>query len=113
MGQDRAEALDDDKLGGEFPPEDPLGVDEYGTTAAEERVDEPLAERVAREEPEVDAPTDQPVPLADRDDAIQDGEAWAEEAAVAEPDATATDTATEREAPLPAEEAAIHEVPEA
>ena len=54
--QDEAEAVDSDKLGDEYPPEEPLGVDEYGTTAAEERVDEPLEERVAREEPDVLVP---------------------------------------------------------
>ena len=60
--QEQAEQLDPDKLvgdhddptaGGEFPPDEPLGVDEYGTTANEEKFDEPLAERVAREEPDV------------------------------------------------------------
>ncbi|QGG93827.1 hypothetical protein [Actinomarinicola tropica] len=58
--QDRAEQLDEDKLSPsdtpvqdlDYPPEEPLGVDAYGTTAAEERYDEPLEERVAREEPE-------------------------------------------------------------
>lgn len=58
--QDRAEQLDDDKMATtdtpvedlEYPPEQPMGVDAYGTTAAEEQVDEPLDERVAREEPE-------------------------------------------------------------
>lgn len=59
--QDTAEALDADKLpgseddptaGAEFPPEQPLGAEEYGTTPGEATVDEPLAERVQREEPE-------------------------------------------------------------
>jgi hypothetical protein len=36
-----------------YPPERPLGVDQYGTTWAEERVDEPIEERAAREEAEV------------------------------------------------------------
>ena len=35
-----------------YPPDAPQGVDQYGTTAQEERVDEPLAARVAREEPD-------------------------------------------------------------
>jgi hypothetical protein len=30
--QDEAEALDDDRLAGEYPPEEPIGVDAYGTT---------------------------------------------------------------------------------
>ncbi|HLU42474.1 MAG TPA: hypothetical protein VKZ55_08765 [Microthrixaceae bacterium] len=55
--QDRAEALDSDKLvtsddpdaEPEYPPDVLLGADDYGITAAEERVDEPLEERVDRE----------------------------------------------------------------
>lgn len=53
--QDLAEAFDPDVVGEgyqAFPPERPLGVDQYGTTAAEERIDEPLEERVRREEPD-------------------------------------------------------------
>ena len=46
--QDRAEQLDDDKLGGEFPPEQPLGADEGRTDHAQESV----AERDARHLPE-------------------------------------------------------------
>jgi len=33
----------------EYPPDVPLGVRQYGLTAAEERVDEPLEERARRE----------------------------------------------------------------
>jgi hypothetical protein len=58
--QDMAEALDSDKLGTpddpdvepEFPPDELLGADDYGLTAAEERVDEPLEERADRESPD-------------------------------------------------------------
>lgn len=58
--QDVAESLDgdvlpeyDDPEGNlQFPPDEPTGVDEYGITAGEERVDEPLADRVAREIPD-------------------------------------------------------------
>jgi hypothetical protein len=40
---------------GMIPPRDhPQGVEEYGITAAEERGDEPLADRVRREEPDVE-----------------------------------------------------------
>ena len=43
---------------GEMPPlEHPQGVEEYGTTAAEERRPEPIQDRVIREEPDVTAPT--------------------------------------------------------
>lgn len=57
--QDRSEALDGDELPGD--PDDPdtdypldqlLGADQYGLTAAEEEIDEPLEERVARETPD-------------------------------------------------------------
>jgi hypothetical protein len=47
---DRSELLDDDALSAEYPPERPLGVNQYGTTAQEERVDEPLDERRRREQ---------------------------------------------------------------
>ena len=40
---------------GLIPPRDhPQAVEEFGTTAAEERADEPLADRVLREEPDFD-----------------------------------------------------------
>jgi hypothetical protein len=50
--QDRAEALDDDKLPGEFPPDRPTAVEEDRVTPAGEWLPETLAERVEREEPE-------------------------------------------------------------
>jgi hypothetical protein len=71
--QDEAESLDPDalSLGDEetyddpegalvYPPDRLLGARDYGTTAAEERVDEPLEERLRRENPdpldEIDEP---------------------------------------------------------
>jgi hypothetical protein len=86
--QDQVEALDDDKLPPEYPPEEPLAVDGYGTTLAEERAPEPLAERVRREEPDFGAPAARGADL-DADPTV-------------EPDATAS----ERTA-APAEEAAM------
>lgn len=63
--QDQAEALDEDELridtdvfdddpGHDLndPPMRAVGVHEYGLTAAEEEVDEPLEERVRRETPD-------------------------------------------------------------
>jgi hypothetical protein len=47
--QDRAEATDDDKLGGEFPPERPLGAHRRQDDA----IPESFAGREARLEPEV------------------------------------------------------------
>jgi hypothetical protein len=88
MSDQRGEELDEATGGAEFPPDRPLGAEEYGTTAAEERWDEPLEERLAREEPDVPAAGDGP-PLAD------------------EPD----DPTEPVETP-PAEEAALHVEPE-
>jgi hypothetical protein len=50
--QDTAEALDDDKLGGEYPPERPLGAHRRQDDA----IPESFAGRDARTEPEVDDP---------------------------------------------------------
>ena len=55
--QDIAESLDPDVLADyddsegnlAYPPDEPWGVEQYGLTAAEERVDEPLHERTQRE----------------------------------------------------------------
>src|SRR5829696_4708935 len=84
-----AELLDDDKLPPAYPPDEPLGVDEYGVTAAEEAVEEPLAERVAREEPEL-------VPRnGDRAYGDPVGTLVAPESAVDELDVTAEEVARE------------------
>ena len=93
--QDRAEALDSDQFGTSDdpdiepsnPPDAPRGVEEYGLTAAEEQVGEPLEVRVAREEPD---------PLV----AELDGAAPVRQDPTADPD-------------LAAEEAALHLDPEA
>jgi hypothetical protein len=85
--QNLSEELDEDKIGGDFPPEQPLGADEYGTTPAEEAWDEPLEERIAREEPDVLAAG------PPQDDEVDD---------------TFDDAIQEHEAPTPAEEAALH-----
>lgn len=43
---------------GMIPPRDhPQAVEEFGITAAEERMDEPIADRVLREEPDFDEST--------------------------------------------------------
>ncbi|GGT16869.1 DUF5709 domain-containing protein [Streptomyces chromofuscus] len=41
---------------GYSPPEKPLGVTKYGTTAAEQSTGETLDQRLAQEQPDVDAP---------------------------------------------------------
>jgi hypothetical protein len=128
--QDTAEALDDDRIGEEFPAEEPTAVDEYGVTGAEQRWDEPLEERVEREEPdplveelegrEPPAVDDrehrvEARPFAGEADAIRDDEKDAVADAVVgdhgdDPVGEVTDrtaTAAER-TPEPAEEAALH-----
>jgi hypothetical protein len=47
---DVSELLDEDALPPEYPPDRPLGANQYGTTPQEERIDEPLEERTRREE---------------------------------------------------------------
>jgi hypothetical protein len=122
--QNLSEQLDDDELSGDFPPEQPLGVDDYGTTAAEERWEEPLAERMAREEPDTLAPPDESLELVQPDEGAHTDVEPDEVAAVAhaEPDergalseediasgdTTLRDVAQEREGAVPAEEAAVH-----
>jgi hypothetical protein len=48
-----SELLDDDVLPDEYPPERPLGVEDPGVTADHGAIGDSLAERVAREEPDV------------------------------------------------------------
>ncbi len=50
---DLSELLDDDVLPDEYPPERPLGVEDPGVTADHGAIGDALAERVAREEPDV------------------------------------------------------------
>jgi hypothetical protein len=47
--QDQAEALDDDKLGGEYPPENPMGVDD---PTRDDRVRDSFEDRGLREDPD-------------------------------------------------------------
>src|SRR4051812_14502627 len=93
---------------GLIPPRDhPQAVDEFGVTAAEERADEPLADRINREEPDFDMggvpdAADHAIggrliePGSEDVDAIDD-----------EKDAVAS-LATEDEGGLSAEESAVH-----
>jgi hypothetical protein len=129
-----SELTDDDKLPPEYPPDEPLGVEDYGVTAAEEEIPEPLAERVAREEPDLLPPDDdseygRPVgTLVEPDEGIVDrdfeADAVATEAGmppgelsidaddIAFGDDTLRDVAQEREGTeLSAEEAAMHLTP--
>jgi len=104
--QDLAEAFDADKIDDEdFPPERPLGVDEFGTTQAEEDRGESLDRRLRREDDRRDL-SDEPQPvgrLLPPDD--QPGEdTTAEEVAVQ----GNLDDDDQRPEELSAEEAAVH-----
>jgi hypothetical protein len=77
------------------PPRDhPVAAFDYGTTEAEELVDEPLSERVRREEQETSRDTDQPVVGR----LVEDEDAGGDEYGLATDDRTA----------LSAEEAGMH-----
>jgi hypothetical protein len=126
-----SELLDDDTLPPEYPPDRPYGADEYGVTAAEEEIDEPLEERVRREEPdfvpgEDDSEVGRQVSvLVEPDQGVVDADDEADAVAsetdippgelpidaddISFGDETLRDVAQEREAPqLSAEEAAMH-----
>jgi hypothetical protein len=84
-----------------LPRDFPQGVDEHGTTAAEQREGESLEQRVGREEPEL--------PLVEE---IPHGRLVKPESGVDEVDATPEMVASEEEgdrAGLSAEEQAVHE----
>lgn len=92
--QDRAEALDDDRFAGEFPPDKLLGAQAYGAAGTDPGAPESVAARAAREEPEVlpEDPASDPYEL---DDLAGDG-------------GSVETTVQDREAPLDAEDAAMH-----
>lgn len=123
--QDVAEALDDEELPDEYPPEHPLAVDDLGVTELEELGGESVADRDARTEPEVwesrQAPEPQDTPVLEGEP--EPGTVDEEKDLVAPPppeddpgpldpeddftgDETTRDVATER-SPAPAEEAAV------
>jgi hypothetical protein len=99
--QDRAEALDDDNIG-EPAPDHLLGAQAYGAAGAEPHAVESVAARAGREEPE-ELPLD-PLPTS------SDGPRSEED--IVSGDDTLRDVAQEKEAPIPAEEAALHVVDE-
>lgn len=111
------EDLDDDITGdAPYPPEHPQGAEAYGTTAAEEATGEPLAERVAREEPEVSPVGDEAVVLVAPDEGVH-ADVEGTEVATAVPagdteplsgDPSTGGMVQEQEGAQPAEEAAIH-----
>lgn len=107
--QERAEQRDETVLGKDYPPEEPLGVDEYGTTPAEERVDEPLEERIRRESTDLD-PLATEVTEPDALVAEPEGTRAAVRSAAEVPDADPQRAADDLEGTgqEPAEQAALH-----
>jgi len=89
------------------PKDRPLGVNQWGTTVAEERIDEPLYRRVRREVPDVDERPlvgDEPAPrLMDPDSDIVEIDETPELVGLMDEDDSAG---------LTAEEAAVHIVDE-
>jgi hypothetical protein len=83
--QDRAEATDDDKLGGEYPPERPLAVND----PPDDRAVDSLEERERRLVPDAERSVDpEAEPVDEGEGILTDDE--------------------EREVPIPAEDAAMH-----
>jgi hypothetical protein len=123
------EDFDDELLGGEYPPEEPLAVDDEGVTGVEQLGGESFAGRDERTEPEAwERPvgaegTDTGVELAGDDAGVPDtekdlvgervGAAGDDDRGPLAPDdefsgdETTRDVATERVTP-PAEDAAVH-----
>lgn len=123
--EDLSEVLDDDKLAGDFPPDQPAGSFDYGVTPQEQRVQEPIAERVQREKPETSfvgevgrvgrlvapdagtGPDDEAQAVASEVDRVPAHDRPVGD--VGTGDSTTYDVATELTQDLSAEEAAMHE----
>jgi hypothetical protein len=117
--QVEAESTDSDKLGDmEYPPDRPLGVEEYGVTGAEQKTPEPLEDRVAREEPEAhptSTEADPPVEGLVAPDEELGRDVTGEEVATEATSTTAPmgeDLPQELEGTTAAEEDAVHVTPE-
>ncbi|QXC59782.1 hypothetical protein KSP35_15525 [Aquihabitans sp. G128] len=102
--QDQAVNLDDDELDGEYPPDHLMGAEAYGEAGAEPGAPESVEKRAAREEPE-ELPLDPTLTVG------EDGVVLAPDDDFSG-DPTLRDVVQEREAPIPAEEAALHVVDE-
>ncbi len=101
--QDRAEALDEDKLG-EMPPEHPPGAQAYGAAGAEPHATESVIARAARENPEERPSLDGALMNEAREILSVDDPTGG--------DPSLRDTAAEKSATLSAEESAMHVVDE-
>ena len=90
------------ELEGMIPPGDsPMAVDQFGTTAREEQLDEPLADRLRQEQPDVELGDDAGRPV---------GRLVQPDGGMVDLDTEPTEVALESEddAGLSAEEAAMH-----
>lgn len=108
-GQEIAEVIDGDKVDAEnFPPETPLGVPELlgkDVTVAGDHAPDSLAEREAREEPDVVVADDDPVGEVVESDAGTDLAAELDEP---DPDDVTFGESEASGEDLPAEVAALH-----
>lgn len=84
--QDRAEAIDGDKVAADYPPEQPWGVDEPEVTPEGEWAQETFEERTARQEPDGNADWVVVQPYTDPAEDVVDDEPQA--VAEAQPPAT-------------------------
>lgn len=108
--QDRAVNLDDDQLGGEFPPDKLLGAEAYGEAGAEPGAPESVVKRAAREEPE-ERPLE-PLPTTSDEGALDPATGPLDPTDDFGGQEDLRDVVQEREAPQAAEEAAIHAIDE-
>ncbi len=98
--QDRAEALDDDKLGGEFPPHDPMGVDD---PTRDDQVRDSFEDRGLREDPDGERVGNLTLTDLDQGAGPDEEKDLVGDAVGAEDDPLANDRV-----PPPPEEAAVH-----
>jgi hypothetical protein len=122
---EKSEVLDDDKLVSDFPPDQPLASNDYGVTPAQQRIPEPIDERVRREKPESatvgqsddvgrlvapdegQRPDDERSMIADDIEEVPPHDRPVGD--VGTGDTTTYETATELSRDVSAEEAAVHE----
>lgn len=98
--------LDDDELTGEYPPEKLMGAEAYGAAGTDPGAPESVIARAAREEPE-----EEPLPSGTAGSGDPTIDVLSPEDDFAG-DETLRDVVQEREAPAPAEEAALHLIDE-
>jgi hypothetical protein len=98
--QDRAEALDDDKLGGEYPPDNPIGVDD---PTRDDQIRDSFEDRGLREDPDGERVGN--LTLADLDRGASPDEEKDLVADAVEPEG---DPLPNDRVPPPPEEAAVH-----